>query len=90
MAKIMGLCTKSYGITLIGKPSAQAVGRAVLEGYIAAQIQLGSEVYNAEGKMSYKKAQSQLCLSVPYAGLTLSVDGTTHLNTVWESKHSSS
>jgi len=46
IAEIMGLCADSYGIQLIGKPSARSVGRAVLEGYVAAQIQLGSEVYN--------------------------------------------
>ncbi len=50
ISTIMHLCAHSYGVTLIGNPSAWAVGHAICEGHYAAQIQLGQEITDADGK----------------------------------------
>lgn len=49
IAQIMHLCAQSYGIKLIGKPSARMVGHAITEGVIAAKIQMGEEILEADG-----------------------------------------
>jgi hypothetical protein len=51
IATIMHLCADSYGIELVGKPDPRTVGRAVLEGWFASQIQLGKEIIDADGKL---------------------------------------
>lgn len=43
---------KNAGITTVGKMSHRTVSRAVLEGLVAAQIQLGHELAQSEGKVS--------------------------------------
>lgn len=50
IVQIMHLCADSYGVKLIGNPSARQVGRAVIEGLIAAKIQAGQEVLDADGE----------------------------------------
>jgi len=48
VGKVISAVLKSAGITTIGNISRRTVSRVIIEGYFAAQIQLGHEMKNAE------------------------------------------
>ena len=58
--KVINVCAESFGLKIIGAVSARVIGCAVLEGGIAAKIQLGHELSKAKGmyvsnlKLHYK------------------------------------
>ena len=50
VGKVINTICKNAGVTVQGKMSRRTVGRAILEGGVAAQIQLGYELTQTNGK----------------------------------------
>jgi hypothetical protein len=75
---------KTAGVEVRGKMSRRTVGRCILEGGIAAKIQLGFEMAKADSRFLLMNCNSFTYVST---GLTASSDGTSHRKMNIESNH---
>ncbi|KAF7972903.1 hypothetical protein HWV62_16626 [Athelia sp. TMB] len=73
------------GITVTGKVSRRTVGRSILEGGVAAEVQLAHEIKHTESELN--AINQSLDLTSVMLGLTASSDGTSEKHINYESQH---
>jgi hypothetical protein len=79
---------QGLGVEIKGHISMRSVGRIVLEGGVAAKLQLVHEIENTQSVYVYNRVKFNMANSdVHIKGLTLSGDGTTHKHINYESRH---
>ena len=86
VGKVIKAVCKNAGVTVHGSMSRRTVSRAILEGGIAAQIQIGHEIAQADGKYPAVKHNRILMIHVILA-FTVSEDGTSNKHVAYDSHH---
>jgi hypothetical protein len=78
---------KLLGITIKTPMSRRTVGRAILEGGVAAKIQLGYEMSRTKSKYLFSMKNYQCHSAHRNLGLTISADSTSHRKINYEARH---
>ncbi|THV08108.1 hypothetical protein K435DRAFT_641387, partial [Dendrothele bispora CBS 962.96] len=83
VGQLMRLMARTFGIELKFSMSRRTVSRAILEGGVAAKLQVAYEVLHTDGK---RQAQG-ISLYLNFTGMTISQDSTSNRKQNYESHH---